>query len=158
MFRKHDLFTNLLNKRCVFVLLDFCSNSFNIHPCNIHKRSLQWQRFLISDEALRPDATKIHYIDTNKKRAKDLPLPAQKARGVLPWMTTHLTLGSDSHSSRKLLYFKSISVISIKINQLRLLFRQIELISEPDTSSQSQFEFSNIIPKGQSSPNKTDVT
>lgn len=157
MFRKHDLFTNLLDKRCVFVLLDFCSNSFNIHPCNIHKRSLQWQTFLISHEALRPDETQIHYIWYKLETSKRFEITSTKG-------TRCAALNDDTFDSWirfpfvKEAFILQIHFCYINKNQPAKLSCQIELTSEPDYSSQSQFEFSNIIPKGQSSPNKTDVT
>src|SRR5690606_25466334 len=59
---------------------------------------------------LFPTAVTIqHTFQTIIHNKRELTLPAQKARGVLPSTITHLTLGSDSHSSSKLLYFKSIS-------------------------------------------------
>lgn len=43
-------------------------------------------------------------------------LPAEKARGVLLSTKMHFTLGLVSHSSRKLLYLKSISAALILVS------------------------------------------
>lgn len=42
---------------------------------------------------------------------KTILIPAEKARDELPSTRTHFTFGSVSHSSRKLLYLKSISAV-----------------------------------------------